>query len=77
MSRLYRKVGHICTRQYERGREGERERERVCVCERERERERERESEREILWTIKKRRKASKYNALSGNTASGRSGPSI
>jgi hypothetical protein len=41
---------------------------------RERKRERERERERS-LWTINKRRKVGKYNALSGNTASGRSGP--
>jgi len=37
--------------------------------------EREREREREVLWTIIKRLKVRKYNALSGNTASGRSGP--
>jgi hypothetical protein len=43
-----------------------RERER----EKEKERERERERERSLL-------NVSKYNALSGNTASGRSGPSI
>ena len=45
--------------------------------EEERERERERESEREVFFTIKKRLKVGKYNALSGNTASGRMGSSI
>jgi len=44
----------------------------VCVCERERERERERS-----LLTINRRLKVGKYCALTGNTASGRSGPSI
>jgi hypothetical protein len=43
-----------------------------CLRERERERERERG-----LLTIKKRLKGGKYNALSGHTASGRSGSSI
>ena len=44
--------------------------------ERERERERARKSEREVFLTIKKRLRVGKYTALSGNTASGRSGPS-
>ena len=43
-----------------------------CLRERERERERERS-----LLTIKKRPKGGKHNALSGHTASGRSGSSI
>jgi hypothetical protein len=43
--------------------------ERECVCER--------EKEREVLLTITKRLKVGKNNALSGNTASGRSGSSI
>jgi hypothetical protein len=44
--------------------------------ERERVRERERERERSFL-TINSCLKVGKYNALSGDTASGRSGPSI
>jgi hypothetical protein len=41
------------------------------------ERERESEREREVLLTIKKCLTVGKYNALSGNTDSGRTGSSI
>jgi hypothetical protein len=42
-----------------------------------RKRKREKERERQVFLTIKKRLKVGKYNALSGNTASARTGSSI